>query len=129
MLYSDIDSVRAITFIPDDDREASYAVMTTEIPFDVDYAADLNIVFWTEQEAQRIMRATHDAGTQPVVVVDADLAQPVSVAYDWMAGNLFFADMEKGIISVCRWNGSLVRDLIVTDLGEPTSLALDPDAG
>lgn len=129
MLYSDIDSVRATTFTPHDDREATYAVETTEIPFGVDYAADLGIVFWTEQEAQRIMRTPHRQGTQPVVVVDSHLSKPVSVAYDWMAGNLFFSDMGKGSISVCRRDGRFRRDVIITDLGEPTSLAVDPGAG
>ncbi|XP_062500730.1 low-density lipoprotein receptor-related protein 6-like isoform X2 [Corticium candelabrum] len=129
VLYSDIDSVRAITFTPNDDREASHPVVTTEIPFGVDFAWRTRTIFWTEQQTRRLMKAAHNERAQPTVVVDSHLRRPVSVAYDWMGGNIFFADMGKGSIDVCRSDGSFCRSLIVTDLGEPTSLAVDPAGG
>ena len=136
VLYADIDSIRASTFAPNETHEANFAVVSNAIPYGVDYAKSLGVVIWAEESTGRIASASYPLGRTPTVLVDTDGGRPTAVAYDWMSANLYFVDKNRKEIVACRLDGGdgraryrYCKAIVVTDLGSPTSIAVDPAAG
>jgi low density lipoprotein receptor-related protein 5/6 len=61
-------------------------------------------------------------------VVKFGLHFPEGVAVDWVARNLYWADVGTGRIEMARMDGSSRRVLLWKDV-EPRALALDPPQG
>eukprot|EP00118_Oscarella_pearsei_P008228 m.41639 g.41639 ORF g.41639 m.41639 type:complete len:859 (+) comp33209_c0_seq3:2643-5219(+) len=133
ILYSDIDSIRALTFTPNETREATFAVLPTSIPYGLDYAKSLGLVFWAEESSGTIVKAEYPIGRRPSVFLRTG-GRPTAVAFDWMGGNLFYVDKSLKEIGVCRVNVAEVGQqncklIFRSDLGSPTSVAVDPASG
>ena len=51
------------------------------------------------------------------------------MAVDWVANNIYWADMDKNRIEMARLDGSSRKVLIWRNLDSPRALALDPPSG
>lgn len=58
--------------------------------------------------------------------MEFDLDYPEGIAVDWVAHNLYWADMGLKRLEVSRLDGSSRRVLLWRGLDDPRSLALDP---
>lgn len=68
-------------------------------------------------------------GSNLEVVVEFGLEYPEGMAVDWVAHNIYWADMGSHRVEVARLDGSSRRVLIWKDLKNPRSIALDPGEG
>lgn len=69
----------------------------------------------------------HDWGHPKTIITN--VSEPASVAVDWLANNLYWADAARSSIEVARLDGSL-RKLVVTTLaGTPRAVVLHPKKG
>ena len=50
------------------------------------------------------------------------------LAVDWVGGNVYWTDGVRGTIEMCDYYGNN-RKVIVTGLGDPRGIALDPIRG
>lgn len=62
-------------------------------------------------------------------IVEFGVQYPEGMAVDWVAHNIYWADMGTNRIEVCRLDGSARKVLIWKDLDNPRALALDPPNG
>lgn len=62
-------------------------------------------------------------------VISTDLAQPSSIAVDWIADNIYWSDQERHLIEVSRLDGSSRKVLIDLDLDRPKCLNVLPNLG
>ncbi|XP_072948364.1 vitellogenin receptor Yl [Epargyreus clarus] len=72
---------------------------------------DGTYLYWVEtaQAHQSIVRAKIEDAyetNKKQVLVSLGLEDPGDIAIDWLGGNIFFSDAERGTISVCRTDGS-----------------------
>ncbi|XP_063833799.1 vitellogenin receptor Yl [Ostrinia nubilalis] len=92
---------------------------------------DGTYVYWvqTEQGHQAIMRAQlDDFAKTKQVLVSIGLEDPGDIAIDWLGGHLYFSDVERGAISVCRTDGSMCTNLH-TNAKQPRFVTLDVKNG
>ncbi|CAK1590912.1 unnamed protein product [Parnassius mnemosyne] len=88
-------------------------------------------LYWveTEQGHQSIVRAQLDnIHDSKEVLVGLGLEDPGDIAVDWLGGNIYFSDAERGSIFVCRADGSLCAT-IHTETSHPKFLTLDVKHG
>lgn len=67
-------------------------------------------------------------GSSEQVVVSSGLESPESLAVDYLAQNLYWADYGTGRIEMARHDGSLRRVLVWND-NKPQALVLVPNRG
>ncbi|XP_026332795.1 prolow-density lipoprotein receptor-related protein 1 [Hyposmocoma kahamanoa] len=98
-------------------------------PRDMEY--DGKHLYWVETAAghQAIVRAQlHNITETKETIVSLGLEDSDSIAIDWLGGNLYFTDAERGIISACTLNGSACTT-IVTNARVPRHLTLHVKRG
>ncbi|CAK1543493.1 unnamed protein product [Leptosia nina] len=88
-------------------------------------------VYWVETADghQAIVRAliTNVQETKEVIVA-LGLEDPGDIALDWLGGNIYFTDVERGIIGVCKTDGS-VCSVLHAKTKNPRYVTLDPVNG
>ncbi|XP_050671430.1 low-density lipoprotein receptor 1-like [Leptidea sinapis] len=92
---------------------------------------DGTYVYWVEtaQGHQAIVRAHIDnVKDTKEVLVAIGLEDPGDIAIDWIGGNIYFTDTERGIISACRVDGSICT-VLHADTKRPKFVTLDPKTG
>lgn len=62
------------------------------------------------------------------MLVGLGLEEPGDIAVDYLGGNIYFSDAERGIISACRQDGSICTT-INTDTKHPRFVTLDARNG
>lgn len=58
-----------------------------------------------------------------------DLYRPLSIAYDWIAQNLYIVDQRAKVIDVVDLTSQHQRNIISDDIQDPRALAIDPLTG
>ncbi|CAH2245217.1 jg24981 [Pararge aegeria aegeria] len=92
---------------------------------------DGNYLYWVEtaQGHQAIMRARlDDVKDSKQVIAALGLEDPGDIAIDYLGDNIYFGDQKRGIISVCRSDGSVCTTL-KTSTKHPRFVTLDPRQG
>lgn len=106
----------------------------------VDYHFEKGLIFfvdgnakqirWMALEGRNLSQLSDKNITFSVqTIVSSELSKPSSVAVDWIANNLYWADQERHLIEVARLDGSSRKILIDLDLDKPKCLAILPDSG
>ncbi|CAH2057043.1 unnamed protein product, partial [Iphiclides podalirius] len=88
-------------------------------------------LYWVETAKghQSIVRAQLDnIHDSKEVLVGLGLEDPGDIAVDWLGGNIYFSDAERGIISACRNDGSVCAT-IRTETRHPKFVTLDVKNG
>jgi low density lipoprotein receptor-related protein 5/6 len=62
-------------------------------------------------------------------VIQFGLSDPESIAVDWIAQNLYWADFGTERIEMSRLDGSSRKVLVWNDVHDPKSIAIDPAHG
>ncbi|ODM90172.1 Low-density lipoprotein receptor-related protein 4 [Orchesella cincta] len=113
-------------------RERMYPITKNDEgrPVDVAYDARNNLVYWTDASphAETIYRATLD-GKNTSIVADSGLLLPEGIAFDWITGNIYFADSNLSHIAVCRNDSTFCSVLIQETIDKPRGIALHPNQG
>ena len=78
--------------------------------------------------SQRISRAFFN-GSSLEHIIEFGLSSAEGMAVDWVANNIYWADMDKNRIEMARLDGSSRKVLIWRNLDSPRALALDPPSG
>lgn len=86
-----------------------------------------NTIFWSDMKLKKISRLDRDSEPQDVISTGLDLVE--GLAYDWVAGNLYWLDSRLGTIEVARENGSDRMVLLKENITQPRGMALDPSEG
>lgn len=92
---------------------------------------DGTYLYWVETARghQSIFKAQlDDVKDSKQVLVGLGLEDPGDIAVDWLGGNIYFSDSERGIISACRADGSICTT-IRTDTKNPKFVTLDAKNG
>nr|AOX13593.1 vitellogenin receptor [Spodoptera exigua] len=92
---------------------------------------DGTYIYWVEtaQGHQSIFKAQlGDVKDTKEVLVGLGLEDPGDIAVDYLGGNIYFSDAERGTISACRVDGSICTT-IKTDTKNPRFVTLDPKNG
>lgn len=61
--------------------------------------------------------------------MDTGLLLPEGIAFDWITGNIYFADSNYSHIGVCRNDSSMCAVLIQEAIDKPRDIALHPNLG
>ncbi|XP_026728447.1 vitellogenin receptor-like [Trichoplusia ni] len=88
---------------------------------------DGTYIYWVEtaEGHQSIFKAQlDDVKDTKQVLVGLGLEDPGDIAVDYLGGNIYFSDAERGIISACRVDGSICTT-IKTDTKHPKFVTLD----
>lgn len=109
----------------------------------LDFDPSESIIYWTDSHEKTIKRAllpdisdhSHGNGFPQNLNVKG-ISQPVDIAVDWVARNLYWIDVNqsalprpKGKILVSKLDGRYKRTVISSGLERPTSLVVDPEIG
>lgn len=109
----------------------------------LDFDPSQRVVYWADSHDRSIKRAiipdvsdlSHGNGFPQNLNVRG-ISQPVDIAIDWIARNLYWLDIEqnslprsKGRIFASKLDGRYRRSVISTGLERPTSLIVDPELG
>ncbi|XP_013181939.1 PREDICTED: putative vitellogenin receptor isoform X2 [Papilio xuthus] len=92
---------------------------------------DGNYIYWVEtaQGHQSIVRSNiNSLEDSKEVLVALGLEDPGDIAVDWLGGNIYFSDAERGIISACKSDGSICKT-IHTETRHPKYVTLDVKRG
>ncbi|XP_046973536.1 putative vitellogenin receptor [Vanessa cardui] len=92
---------------------------------------DGNYLYWVEtaQGHQAIMRAQlHNMAESKQVLAAFGIEDPGDIAVDFLGDNIYFSDTARGIISVCRSDGSLCTTL-PANTKNPRFVTLEPRQG
>ncbi|XP_063897471.1 vitellogenin receptor [Helicoverpa armigera] len=92
---------------------------------------DGTYIYWVEsaQGHQSIFKAQlDDVKDTKQVLVGLGLEDPGDIAVDYLGGNIYFSDAERGIISACRADGSICTT-IKTESKHPRFVTLDARNG
>ncbi|XP_054720384.1 low-density lipoprotein receptor-related protein 1-like [Uloborus diversus] len=99
------------------------------------------IVFWIDVHHKAIYRYTYkllnnDSESNVrrkrednLSVIIKDLAEPKSIAVDWINNHIYWVDAGTDTISLASLDGSLHQTIISTNVDQPTDIAVDPEAG
>ncbi|XP_052756265.1 prolow-density lipoprotein receptor-related protein 1 [Galleria mellonella] len=83
-------------------------------------------LFWVEtaQGHQAIMRADlENVQETKEVIVGIGIEEPGDIAVDWLGGHIYFSDSERGMIAVCRTDGSICT-ILKTHTNNPRFVTL-----
>ena len=142
ILYSDGPEIRSLESAAANQLQSSVVSGETRIQ-SVDYDPTTKIVYWADSYDLSIKRAvlpnledvSHGmAFSQDIKLKDAK-SKPVDLAVDWVAKNLYWADVDAsgmkphGRILTSLLDGRYKRSLVTADLERPTSLVVDPEFG
>ncbi|XP_033324031.1 low-density lipoprotein receptor-related protein 6 [Megalopta genalis] len=94
----------------------------------IDFDPVQEMLYWTDEEACAIRRASLDGSNQENIIV-TEVENPDGIAVDWLAQNLYWTDTGTDRIEVARLNGTSRKVLINEDLIEPRAIALAPELG
>ncbi|KAJ0171351.1 hypothetical protein K1T71_012901 [Dendrolimus kikuchii] len=92
---------------------------------------DGKFLYWSETADghQSIVRAhLEDVKGSKQVIVGLGLEDPGDIAIDWLGGNIYFGDAERGIISACTTDGAICTT-IKTQTWHPRYVTLDAKNG
>ncbi|KAJ3607378.1 hypothetical protein NHX12_024429, partial [Muraenolepis orangiensis] len=82
---------------------------------------------------KRAYLPTDDYGSPPLgLAVNLDLkfiTTPDGIAVDWVGGNLYWADSSANRLEVAMLDGRYRKQLVTTDLGHPSAVAVNPRLG
>ncbi|XP_046995596.1 low-density lipoprotein receptor-related protein 2 [Schistocerca americana] len=81
-------------------------------------------IFWSDMKLKKISRL--DRGSDPKEVISNGLDLVEGLAYDWIAGNLYWLDSRLNTIEVAKENGSDRMVLLKENITQPRGMALDP---
>ncbi|XP_050419520.1 low-density lipoprotein receptor-related protein 2 [Patella vulgata] len=94
----------------------------------VDYIAENETIYFSDVRNLVIYQGTlGDSEPKPLVVNSIRTVEGLSV--DWISKNLYFTDYARGTVSVVRIEQPGDRRDIVTDLGNPRSILVNPIKG
>lgn len=84
-------------------------------------------IFWSDMKLKKISRL--DSGSEPRVVVSTGLDLVEGLAYDWIAGNLYWLDSKLNTLEVASEDGAARTTLLGGNITQPRGLCLDPAVG
>lgn len=67
-----------------------------------------------------------DRSSEPVNVISTGLDLVEGLAYDWVAGNIYWLDSKLNTIEVSNENGSNRMVLVKENITQPRGMCLDP---
>lgn len=94
----------------------------------VDFHWERQLIVYADINHRHINTVSMHDWLHPTTVV-ANVTEPTSVAVDWLADNLYWADADKASIEVARLDGTLRKLLVTTTTGTPRALVLHPKKG
>ncbi|CAG0878905.1 unnamed protein product [Cyprideis torosa] len=103
------------------------------VPVDVDNvvaaAADMEngAIFWSDMKSKKIMKLPK--GEKPVTLVSSGLDLVEGLAYDWIAGNIYWVDSRLNVLEVVDSEGQNRVVLLSTNMSQPRGIAVDPLQG
>jgi len=86
-------------------------------------------IFWTDSAEKRIYRSKLNDNGGKKVVIEGDIGNSDSFAIDWVYNNLFWVNSIRKTISVTKFEGDIIVDIINEDLDIPRSVAVYPKKG
>lgn len=101
----------------------------------IDFVAGKDLILWADSDRGMVTSIRRDGTGRKVVVEPAEVMESVPVdwlaglAVDWIAENMYWSDPKRGVIQVARLNGSAQHILLSSEVGKPSSLAVDPEKG
>lgn len=132
LVYALQTEIHSITLPGEKDEEILYKTGRDERSsiFSLTFNAVLNTIYWTDVYKDTI---NYLVGNK-VKVISHSIEIPTSIAYDWIAGNLYYADQGIPSIAVCGTfndgNTSLICINLINDaIDHPSSIALHPKEG
>ncbi|VVD04124.1 unnamed protein product [Leptidea sinapis] len=84
-------------------------------------------IFWSDMKLKTISRL--DRGGEPKVIVSTGLDLVEGLAYDWVAGNVYWLDSKLNSIEVSKEDGSARTTLVSGNITQPRGMCLDPAPG
>ncbi|XP_044762088.1 low-density lipoprotein receptor-related protein 2 [Coccinella septempunctata] len=84
-------------------------------------------IFWSDMKLRKISRL--DRGQETVDIISNGLDLVEGLAYDWIAGNLYWLDSKLNTIEVAKENGSNRIVLVKENITQPRGMCLDPSPG
>lgn len=101
----------------------------------LDYHYESGSIIWADSDKGTITSILRD-GTNRKVLVDQNdgndgnsgLDWLGGLAVDWIAQNLYWTDLKRGLIEVMRVDGSF-RYVVVSNAASPRAIAVDPQKG
>lgn len=84
-------------------------------------------IFWSDMKLKKISRL--DRGGEPMDVISTGLDLVEGLAYDWIAGNIYWLDSKLNTIEVSKENGSNRIVLVKENITQPRGMCLDPAPG
>ncbi|CAB3364278.1 Hypothetical predicted protein [Cloeon dipterum] len=99
-------------------------------PSQIDFFAKNRQIYWADTQVNEIKR-TNLSGSNIDIVLDTAIESPGGLAIDWISGNMFIASTgnSQNRIIACNLEGEFFTKIVVNDLTEVKSLALDPLRG
>lgn len=81
-------------------------------------------IFWSDMKLKKISRL--DSGGEPKAIVTTGLDLVEGLAYDWIAGNVYWLDSKLNTIEVAKEDGSVRTTLLSGNITQPRGMCLDP---
>lgn len=101
----------------------------------IDFVAAKDLIVWADSDRGTVTSIRRDGTGRKVVVEPSEVMESVPVDWlagltiDWIAENMYWSDPKRGVIQVARLNGSAQHILLSSEVGKPSSLAVDPAKG
>nr|XP_022909737.1 low-density lipoprotein receptor-related protein 1 isoform X1 [Onthophagus taurus] len=101
----------------------------------IDYLAAEDLIFWVDSDRGIIFSIKRDGTNRKVIIDQHEGVENVAsdlitgIAVDWSARNIYWIDIRHSVIEVARIDGSSRYVVISQDLGNPSSIAVDPHKG
>lgn len=97
----------------------------------VSYDYRSQLVYWSDGKvgSESIYRASIQGQTVPEALVNTGIGYPEGIAFDWITGNVYFVDLRKTQITVCRNDSVNVCAVVMKDNvpNSPREVCLEPN--
>ncbi|XP_022125502.2 putative vitellogenin receptor isoform X4 [Pieris rapae] len=126
LLFSTRNDIRYIKL-----KSKEHRVLASGIKQGHGVSSDGTFIYWVEIAAghQAIIRAQiENVAETKQVLVALGLEDPGDIAVDWLGGNFYFTDVRRGIIGVCKTDGSICT-VLKAQTKKPRFVTLDPRKG
>lgn len=91
---------------------------------DLDFDPIESYVYWTSDVSHYSIMRAHLNGSDQKAIISRDLTRPLGLAVDMIGRNIYWTDLDRGVIEVAKLDGSY-RKVLVKNIAGPRSIVLD----